>query len=121
MIDHYAEHAKEKYSLPADWAVYRWICQPGGRHETLYFEIRGAVAPLKKSGSRNWRKRDKTTDHTCILPIKEHEDWLRSWEVKHGKCSECEGRGQAWCGWSESDGHKYKTCPACEGTGKPKA
>jgi hypothetical protein len=82
----------------------------------------GSVAPLKTSGKNkgypNWQKRDKTTEKTFIVSVKDHEKWCGAWQKKTNKCAECVGTGKtiASCG---ANGTTYRECFKCKGTGTP--
>jgi hypothetical protein len=118
-LDFYQLHAREKYGLPETWFVYKWECFPKEtRTETLYIEVTGMVAPMKKRkpSERDWRNGDKSTRKTCVLPCKEHDEWIKQWEQKTGKCAHCTD-GQKWTGWSAAEGGRYKPCPHCNATG----
>ena len=122
-IDLYAEHAKEKYSLSPAWRIYRWECLPHDARESRFINLTGAVAPNKTTGKHAgqpaWSKRDRTTDVTVTLTLKEHEEWKKEWEARTGKCSNCTGTGKVLESWSVKDGVKYRTCPKCKGSRMP--
>lgn len=111
------EHAREKAGMPPEWHWFNMRCMPPSNEPVIYFEITGAVAPMKTRGkdagrAHNWRKLDKSTLRTVCITPKEHDDWKRAWEKKTGKCSECQGTGQIMAGWSKVYGTKYRPCTA---------
>lgn len=117
-IDLYAEHAKEKAHLPANWRIYKWECFPKGGDETIYVAVTGAVCEHFKAGERknerNWKLRDKNTERTVNLPCGEHEAWKLEWEKRTGKCSRCTGDGEVLESWSVANGVKNRPCPKCK-------
>lgn len=114
-------HAIEKYALPENWSSYRYECFPKTCGETLYYQLTGMVAPPKTKGPNkgrpNWKNGDRNTKFVCIIPVSEHEQWLKTWELKTGKCSGCEGTGKALAQWSVIKGSEYRECSKCKGTG----
>lgn len=78
-----------------------------------------ADAPLLKTGPRkgrpNWRQKTNTTQlfltHDEIYAHRVERLSARGW------CIACEGEARIWSGWSETDGHRYKPCTTCHGTG----
>ena len=122
-IDLYAEHAKEKAGLPANWRIYKWECFPKGGGETIYVAVTGAVCDHFKTGEhkddRNWKLRDKTTERTVNLPCAEHDAWKLEWEKRTGKCERCTGTGEVMESWSVAHGLKNRTCPKCKGAMTP--
>ena len=120
-IDLYAEHAKEKAGLPANWRIYQWSCFPKDGSETIYVAVTGAVCEHKKmtgphKGETNWKLLDKATEKTVNLPVAEHEQWKLEWEKKTGKCSRCTGTGEVMESWN---GTKMRACLKCKGARTP--
>lgn len=117
-----SELAKEKAGMGPEWEPYMFESFPRHPQQATRAEITGAVAPLitrgKSKGQRNWRKMDRSTKRVIYIDFAEYREWEAEWEKKTGKCAECE-EGREWCGWSESEGHRYRTCLKCKGTGKP--
>lgn len=112
-------HAREKAHMTENWEVFRYECFPHmGKESTRYFELEGAVAPRKGNGRPNWKKRDRATQKIIVITIEEHDIWKKEWEIKTGKCSECEGKGEVLESISVYDGVKYRNCNKCLGTGK---
>lgn len=71
----------------------------------------------KYKGMPNWRKLDKATEKTTYFSPDEHDEWLKQWEAKTGKCAECAGKGEVLARRSVADGTTYKPCPKCGGSG----
>jgi len=123
-INLHEEHARDKYGLPPEWTAAQWECFPGTPGEpTLYVQLIGAVyEPVTRGprkGKPNWDKPiGKKT--TAILPVAEHDAWVRAWEQRTGKCSKCVGTGQTIARVSVQDGTEYRTCRTCGGTGRAK-
>lgn len=115
-----AERAREKAAMPPEWQVFRMRCLPPGADAEI-IEVTGAIAPKKRSGYLNWKKRDKSTERTVYLTLTDHEQWVRDWECETGLCGECRGSKQEWAGWSKTDGHRYRPCGRCGATGKAKS
>lgn len=120
--DFYALHAREKFNLPVDWQIYRWEAKS---HDTkdAYLIVTGAVCTEvyksgKYKGTKNWDKRDRSTEAVVSLRLDEHRDWLLQWERRTGKCSECCGSGQSWRGWHHIKGNTFKPCKRCDATGR---
>lgn len=114
-------HAREKNGLPENWCIYAWERMPPPPMQHFYWQIKGAVAPPFKSGPRkgkkNWKRRDKATDKTVAITYEEHKAWLAAWEQRTGKCSNCEGDGKEWAGWSQAEGSRFRECSRCKGSG----
>ena len=115
------ECAREKAGMGDEWSPYSYKCLPEHPQESELVEVIGAVAPLKtrgkSKGSRNWDKMDRATKRTVYITFKEHAEWVKAWEVKTGKCATCRGAGNEWCGWSVTEGSRYKECTKCHGSG----
>jgi hypothetical protein len=108
--------------MPPEWKVYRWQVLrnhiDGQRlQEPIGYKVTGAVAPLKKDGYPNFKKRDKSTVREIILPFVAHKEWVQAWGRRTGKCTTCYGTAREWIGWNIETGTKYITCRACSGTG----
>lgn len=124
-----AEHARELLGMPPEWNGYAFEAighTIDKKTKTLsgakLLKVSGAVAPpLTKGdykGDPNWKKKDKATDKTACFTPEEHEQWLKQWEEKTGKCSKCEGKGEVISSWKIGQGFKFKLCEICGGTGK---
>ena len=89
----------------------------------MYYELTGAVAPVAKNpaypGEKRWRKKDQSTKRVIRIQVMEHRAWLTAWEQKNGKCSRCAGTGKTIASVSVREGTTYRTCGACNGSGKP--
>lgn len=44
---------------------------------------------------------------------------LNRYESENYKCGLCGGDGLKWCGWNHIDGHRFKKCSRCHGSGLP--
>lgn len=105
-------HAREKEQLPENW--YAWLFEvkecPLGR----YFEVTGAVCPLKTRGKNkgepNWSKKDKTTIKLVQIGADAHNKWVEEWEKKNNSCSECMGTGKVLVAWNIDTGSTYEPC-----------
>ena len=120
-INLHEEHAREKYALPPEWTASQFACFPLDG-PTLYVQLIGAVyEPVTRGprkGKPNWDKPiGKKT--TAILPIADHEAWVRAWERRTGKCSSCVGTGQTIARCSAA-GTEWRDCRICGGTGRAK-
>jgi hypothetical protein len=117
-------HAREIAKLPETWQAFRFECFPHapGARGTLYYEIEGAIAPLKTKGAAagqpNWRQMDKGTRKTITITVGEHDAWETRWEETTGKCRKCAGTAQVFARWAKGEGATYKPCEACRGTGR---
>lgn len=112
-------HARELAGASEKWSAYEYQCLPPGG-ETKCYRLKGAVAPLKKSGkAHDWRKKDKATVKEVWITVVEHQEWLKAWEKKTGKCTNCEGEGKTLASAS-IHGCTYRECSQCKGTGKAK-
>lgn len=60
----FTKHAQKKLNNPR-WFPWKFERAVGG------VIMRGAECPLKKDGSPNFRKRDKTTECVVIYPLKD--------------------------------------------------
>lgn len=116
----YEVHVREKYGLPAAWKAYRFEILPHSQSAKAWIQLTGIVAPAKTRGARkgdpNWGKGDPSTRQVLTIAVVEHDEWLRGWENKTGKCHSCQGEGKelASCG---IHGTTYRTCYRCGGTG----
>lgn len=52
------------------------------------------------------------------VSVREHDEWCSQWEVRTGKCSECEGGGDVMRSWDISRGEVRVPCGKCKGSGK---
>ena len=110
-------HAREKEQLPENW--YAWLFEvkecPLGR----YFEVTGAVCPLKTRGENkgqpNWSKKDKSTIKLVQIGKIDHEEWVKEWEQKNNSCSECMNTGRILVAWNIETGSTYKPCSCSRG------
>lgn len=110
--------AREKLGMPAEWKVYQWQCMPPTSEPCIYVRVVGAVAPLKRNGFPNWRKRDKATDKEAAITIEAHKAWCKEWSAKTGNCSACAGEGKLMVRCGVNIQTEYRPCPDCQGTGK---
>lgn len=111
-------YAREMMSLSDDWCIYRASCEPLGHERTLYYDVAGAVAPVKPNGCRNWRKKDPASVRKLIIPADTHAEFTKGWEKRTNTCAECDGSGQTMASAGIS-GTTYRACSKCKGTGKP--
>jgi hypothetical protein len=117
------EHARELLGMPPEWNAYKYeaIGHTADQKECKLIRVDGAVAPLKTRGKYkghpHWDKLDKETEKTAFFTPSEHDEWLRQWEQKTGKCARCVGRGEKMVGWSAANGVSYKPCDKCGATG----
>lgn len=121
-LDLFCEHAKEKANAPHNWDVFSWACHPTDGTEVIYYQIKGAVCEAVKTrgpnkGQKDWSKRDRSTERTVNITVREHSEWKQQWSARTGKCNRCTGTGETLLRMSVDDGALYKPCPKCLGTG----
>jgi hypothetical protein len=120
-------HARELAQMPETWAAFRFECFPHvpDKRGNLYYEIEGAVAPMKTkgigAGQPNWKQMDKSTRKTVTILVSEQEAWEIRWEQTTGRCRKCMGTAQVFARWAKGEGATYKPCEACIGTGRAQA
>lgn len=117
IVDFWSLQCERLLGIPG-WCWYKIEGVIGG---TL---ITGAVPNgVFKSGPRkgetNWAKADKSTERRIVISAGDALRFRLEWERDHGKCHECLGSGRAWCGWSKSEGNRFRTCVRCGGSGSP--
>lgn len=122
-FDLYELHARDKAGMPPEWKAFRWQALPLESKTALYFLVTGMIAPLRSKGKNkgrpNWRMGDRSTQRAVVLPIMEHEEWVRAWEILTGKCAKCGGEGQTMASCNFVTAEKtYRPCSGCAGTGK---
>lgn len=103
-----AEHAKELLGLKRGWKFTAAICLP--RNSNVIKSIQITLKHKNPLGGDDFATTQFTPD--------EHEQWCCLWEVRTGKCRECEGEGREWVGWSAAAGSRYRPCVKCQATGK---
>lgn len=113
-VDHSENVALRKLGeLPEGFAFSGW--EIIGPDCVLY---RGGVTRKitrgPRKGERTW---DKIT-HKVAVTQSEIIDEKRRYETETGNCAECSGTGEVWAGWHHINGHRYKTCTKCGGSGK---
>jgi len=120
-IDRVEQNALERNPQPEGFAFYRWSCMPH-QGPTLYYEVSGAIAPLLKSGPNkgrhNWKRMDKATKRTFIIPVADQDAWDRRWSETTGKCLNCSGEGKTLARCGVNIPTEYRECFKCKGTGK---
>lgn len=120
-VDLLSEQASRLVGLPG-WTGYRFECV---KPDTIL--VTGAVCavPFKsgpRKGTKNWAKRDRSTDRTIAISGESRRAFETQWENETGLCHRCTGTGHRCVGWGEKDGDRYRTCPRCQGSGrKPEA
>ena len=124
-----AEYLRERDGLPSDWVyVTMKVLDHVGKNpkDWQFVQYEGAVYPHlitrgPRKGQPNFRKPEPGTQRVCVVDQHAFDAWIPSWEERTGKCSKCDGSGQAWAGWSAASGTKFRPCPRCNETGKPPA
>lgn len=114
------QHAREVYSLGAEWQAYKWEAE--GDRETGYLVLTGGVFRRritrgKRKGEVNFKKPEPNTLRTLVIPNVLHRAWRAQWQIETGYCAECEGTGQSWAGWGINTGNRYRQCTKCNGSG----
>jgi hypothetical protein len=118
-------HARELARMPDTWSAFRFECfpKPPEPRGTLYYEVEGAVCPLKTAGKGrgqpNYRKMDRATRKTITITVAEQERWETEWAAATGKCPKCMGTGEVFARWAKGEGTTLKPCDPCGGTGGP--
>lgn len=115
------QYLRQKHDLAVDFHFYKWETLPHtGRDEWFYLELSGGVCPdyLRgpKKGKPNYSK--ATHRYTYQVSKQQCEQIMADYERVTGNCNSCEGEKQEWDGWSKDEGHKYRQCVRCGGTGK---
>jgi hypothetical protein len=79
-----------------------------------------SFAPYKflKKGKNAGKKRYGAITHKAVVTLSEIRAEESSYELETGRCAICGGDGQEWAGWNHKDGHRFKICSRCEGSGK---
>jgi hypothetical protein len=119
-VDWYNEYCRKTYGVPEDWKWFRLQAMGKPPHE--FTLVTGAVCTGvfergPRKGNTDWKKRDKKTEVQLAIPRDAMQAFQAQWEIETGRCSNCYGRGQEWCGWAKGEGHKYRPCSRCEATG----
>lgn len=116
------ECARDKAGMGENWSPYSYKCLPEHPQKAEMVEVIGAVAPLKtrgkSRGNHDWNKIDPATKRTVYVSFRENAEYVAAWEAKTGLCATCRGTGNEWCGWSVTEGTRYKACTKCHGSGK---
>ena len=108
------EVARKKLNKGSDWLMTGWECVG----DTRDLIVRGAVpVGTYKSGPRKGRNKFSPPFDSCVVTHAEEVAQAEAWEAETGKCSNCEGRGQEWAGWSADSGNRYRDCRRCGATG----
>lgn|GEM_PF-4733892 len=58
-----------------------------------------------------------TNREAVLLDKRELDAEPFRFERETGKCADCGGDGQEWCGWSHVGGHRWRECKRCGGNG----
>lgn len=109
--------AREVYGMPEGWEWFRLeAVGPHHRRDLSASMVTGAVCTETfksgpNKGSKNWKKRDRSTEQTIAIPFKDLDAFCEKWEVKTGLCSSCGGSGEN--GWDAN-----QRCTRCNGSGK---
>jgi hypothetical protein len=110
----------------ATWLGHRGVVatRKAGKPGWLAFAIRcvgedaivtgGVPVGATKKGKPKWRK---PYDEVCVTEA-EFQAERRSYEQTTGKCADCEGSGQTWCGWNHVTGNRFKPCRRCDAKGE---
>ncbi len=80
--------------------------------------LRGGVPSVTKTGKNKGRKRWTGPYLTALVSDKEYAAELVRYEAETSKCHECTGEAWVVYGWSHIEGHFWKECPRCKGSGK---
>lgn len=112
-MDFRTEVARRKLGAGQDWEPCRWEALGHGAEADCL--ITGGV-PVIRNGKRKWPPITKC-ERVCVT----HAEYIaerKRFEAETGKCSNCDGTGQEWAGWSASDGNRYRDCRHCHATGR---
>lgn len=113
-------HARELAGMGDDWEPHYYERHPPTL-PTIYFEVRGAVAPIltrgPRKGRRDWKRSDPATERRLYIPVADHDAWVARWVERTGKCPRCVGTGEVFASWDRGEGTTYATCRDCGGTG----
>lgn len=97
------------------WQAHTWSACVGGSI------VKGCVpSGIYRSGPRKGHPKFKPgvagTDRQVIVSEAQLAANAAEYE-KSGKCWDCKGERQTWCGWSKDKGHSYRDCTRCGATG----
>ena len=109
-------HAREEYGLPPEWCLYKYDSGKADSHNIIV--VAGAVAPRKKNGGHNWKKKNPATDLTITFKANDHRAWIDAWETRTGTCRDCLGEEKKVVGWHHITGTRFAPCDRCGATGK---
>lgn len=122
----YVQHAREMLNLPPEWDWFKMARvgpdpEPPAQGVGRALQVTGAVCEAvytrgKRKGSRNWSKRDRTTEYVVTISDGQHSAWIHEWEGSTGLCARCEGTGRTLRSAGVS-GRTYTSCARCIGTG----
>lgn len=107
-------HAREKIGADDSWTVFKFECLPATNEPTQVYRMVGAVEAKGKGGRPTWPKPHRDV---YITPA-EHNAWCLAWEVRTGKCRECQGDGVVFAGWNRDSGTRTRRCHRCAGSGQ---
>jgi len=108
--------AREKLQRGPDWQLVAWELV-GDTDDAV---ISGAVpVGLYMRGARKGSPKFVPPFEKCVVTRAETLARALTYEAETGHCSGCGGKGQAWAGWSASEGDRYRQCKRCDGSGEP--
>jgi hypothetical protein len=107
-------YAAEVLGFPPGW---RWFSLNSDSRKVPegLVRVEGAVSAKK------WKERDRATERMFMANVAEVREWFKRRAASEGKCDRCWGTGQEVASIHVKHGATYRTCSACEGTGKPRA
>ena len=117
------EHVREMIGGAPEWAASSYECMGGDLSQGYDgVEVKGAVYAVTEKGPRkgkpNYRKAQPGSARTVFVLRKNHDQWVKQWEEKTGKCSNCVGDGKVCWSVSVEHGARYRPCHVCSGTGR---
>lgn len=122
LFDHLELQARELAGESDDWCLFSVSCMPL-TGDTIYYEVKGAIAPIAtrgvRKGHRNWPLRYTTTERTFCITVEKQAEWEKAWEQRTGKCADCVGCGKTVAS-AGVGGTTYRTCSKCQGSGDAK-
>jgi hypothetical protein len=119
----FLEHARDILGMGLDWQIASWKdldWRKPNSDLTARLRVTGVCAPVLPDGRVAWEYQDKATRKSITFTRAEHATWVRAWEIKTGKCSNCapDKPGQQWMGWHKDTGDYFLPCTRCHGTGQ---
>ena len=111
-IDFIEVVARKKLNPAPEWEYFAW--ERIGETDDLI--VTGGVPRLMTRGPRKGKKTWDGARDKVVVTRAEIDAAHLAYESETGKCFKCTD-GQAWCGWSAADGHRYKDCSRCNATG----